>query len=137
MKHVVAVLALACLLIGLAMSVSGADRVTTVPVHFEHGARSASLHGHLAGYDSVEYKVAAQAGQTLTVNVSGSNQASFNVFKPGDEPGEAMALGTGGVGQDWSGALPAGGEYTVQVYQMRPGARRGDPVDYGIRLAVR
>jgi len=137
MKHVVAVLALACLLIGLAMSASGADQVTTVPVHFKHGASSASLKGHFAGYDSVQYKLVAQPGQTMTVKVSGSDNASFNVFKPGDEPGEAMAIGTGGVGQDWTGQLPAAGEYTVQVYQMRASARRGDKVDFNISLAVR
>ena len=137
MKHVVAVLALACLLIGLAMSASGADQVTTVPVHFDRGASSANLKGHFSGYDSVQYTLQAQPGQTMTVKLNGSSHANFNVFKPGDEPGEALALGTGSVGQDWSGKLPTAGEYIVQVYQMRASARRGEKVDFGISLAVR
>ncbi|HEY0334950.1 MAG TPA: g-type lysozyme inhibitor [Stenotrophomonas sp.] len=137
MKHVVAVLALACLLIGLAMSASGADQVTTVPVHFDRGGSSASLKGHFAGYDSVHYTLDARAGQALTVKLDGNSHASFNVFKPGDDPGDAMALANGSVGQGWTGELPTSGEYVVQVYQMRASARRGDKVDFNIGLAVR
>lgn len=137
MKHVIAVLALACLLIGLAVSASGADQVTTVPVHFAHHASSAKLKGHFTGYDSVHYTLDANAGQTVSVTLDGSSPASFNVFKPGDEPGAAEAIGAGGVGTPWQGTLPASGEYIVQVYQMRAQARRGEKVDFSIELAAR
>ena len=136
MKHVVAVLALACLLVGLALSATGADQVTTVPVHFNKGVDDATLKGHFAGYDSVHYTLEAKAGQTLDVGTTGRN-ASFNVFRPGDEPGEAQAIGSGGAGTPWRGVLPADGEYVVQVYQMRATARRGEAVDYRISFAVR
>ncbi len=137
MKHVIAILALACLLVGLAVSASGADQVTTVPVHFKHGASSATQKGHFTGYDSVHYTLDANAGQVMRVSVSGSNNASFNVYKPGDEPGAAEAIGSGGVGTPWEGKLPASGEYIVQVYQMRASARRGEKVDFTAQLAVR
>jgi len=137
MKHVFAVLALACLLAGLTLSASGADQVTTVPVHFTHGASEATLKGHFSGYDSVHYTIGAKAGQTLEVKVTGSPNASFNVFKPGDEPGTAQAIGNGGTGTAWQGKLPADGEYVVQVYQMRASARRGDKVEFAIQVAVR
>jgi len=137
MKHVIAVLALACLLIGLAVSASGADQVTTVPVHFARGASQSALKGHFNGYDSVHYTLDAKAGQALSVKVSGSSNANFNVYKPGDEPGASEAIGSGSVGSAWEGKLPADGEYIVQVYQMRASARRGERVDYAIQLAVR
>ena len=137
MKHVVAVLALACLLIGLAMSASGADQVTTVPVHFGQAGGNTHFIGQFAGYDSVHYTLAAQPGQTMTVKLSGSGRAGFNVYKPGDEPGLATAIGSGGIGSGWSGRLPAGGEYIVQVYQMRASARRGGQVDFGIDMGLR
>ncbi len=137
MKHVIAVLALACLLIGLAVSASGADQITTVPVHFAKGASSATQKGHFSGYDSVHYTLEAKAGQTLRVSVSGNSNANFNVYKPGDEPGAAEAIGSGGVATPWEGALPASGEYIVQVYQMRASARRGEKIDFSVQLAVR
>lgn len=136
MKHVFAVMALACLLIGLAISASGADQVTTVPVHFARGASSATLKGHFSGYDSVQYTLDAKAGQALSVKLSGSPNASFNVFKPGDEPGAAEAIGSGAVGSDWHGELPLSGQYVVQVYQMRASARRGEKVDFAAQFAV-
>jgi hypothetical protein len=113
-----------------------ADTVTTVPVHFDRGASSATLKGSFKGYDSVVYTLAAKAGQHMKVGVSGSRNANFNVFAPGDRPGEAMALGSGAVGQDWSGALPISGTYSVQVYQMRATARRGTKVDYSARFGI-
>lgn len=137
MKHVIAVLALACLLIGLAVSASGADQVTTVPVHFSHGATSATQKGHFTGYDSVHYTLDANAGQTMRVSISGSSNANFNIYKPGDEPGAAEAIGSGSGATPWEGTLPASGEYVVQVYQMRASARRGEKVDFSVQLAVR
>lgn len=119
-----------------AMAIS-ADKVTTVPVKFAKGASSATIKGDFAGYDSVQYTLAAKTGQTMTVKVAGSTNANFNVFAPGATPGQAQALGQGGVGSDWSGALPATGTYTVQVYQMRASARRGEKVAYTITVGIR
>lgn len=124
------------LLVAPAMAVS-ADKVTTVPVKFAKGASSATIKGGFAGYDSVQYTLAAKAGQTMTVKIAGNTNANFNVFAPGAVPGQAQALGQGGVGSDWSGALPASGTYTVQVHQMRASARRGEKVAYTITIGIR
>lgn len=115
---------------------AAADKVSTVPVHFAKGASSATLKGNFTGYDSVQYTLAAKAGQTLSVSITGSSNANFNVFAPGDKPGAATALGQGYVGGDWKGRLPATGTYTVQVYQMRASARRGTGVPYSLTVAI-
>ncbi len=133
MRSLARYLALALLVSGLAMA---ADKVTKVPVHFAKGASSASLKGSFSGYDTVEYTVGARAGQTMTVAVTGSNNANFNVFAPGDVPGQSTAIGRGAVGDNWSDSLPANGTYTVQVYQMRASARRGSAVPYSIRIGI-
>lgn len=112
------------------------DKVTTIPVSFEKGSSSATLEGSFSGYDSVNYTLSAKAGQSMTVQIAGSSNANFNVFKPGDEPGASTALGSGSVGSDWTGALPADGEYKVQVYQMRASARRGTKVPYKITFRI-
>ena len=125
----------------LAASVStlvlAGDKVTTVPVNFAKGASSAVLKGTFSGYDSVRYTLGAKAGQHMSVRISGSNNANFNVFAPGGEPGAATALGSGYVGGDWSAELPASGQYSVQVYQPRATARRGTAVPYSIEFQVK
>lgn len=125
------------MLLLVAAPVMGQDKVSTVPVSFAKGSSSATMKGNLGGYDSVNYTLSARAGQTMTVKIAGSANANFNVFKPGDVPGNATALGSGSVGANWSGALPATGKYTVQVFQMRASARRGEQVPFTVTFGIR
>ncbi len=119
-----------------AVVAGAADTVTTTPVQFSRGSSSATLSGSFSGYDSINYTLAARAGQSMRVSITGSGNANFNVFAPGDVPGAATALGSGAVGQDWNGRLPANGTYTVQVYQMRASARRGGKVPHRITFSI-
>ncbi len=121
----------------LAMSAQAADKVTVVPVQFAKGAHSAAVKGTFKGYDSINYTLVAKAGQTMTVNISGSSNANFNVFAPGAVPGQAEAMGTGYVDEKWQGTLPASGKYTIQVYQMRASARRGESVPHTLSVSIR
>ena len=125
------------LLAGTAVPAASQDKATTVPVHFAKGASNSTVSGNVAGYDSIHYTLGAKAGQTMTVKVTGSSNANFNVFKPGDIPGQAAAIGSGYVGGDWSAKLPATGTYTVQVYQVRATARRGGKAPYTISFGIR
>ncbi|UHQ20188.1 g-type lysozyme inhibitor [Lysobacter sp. KIS68-7] len=131
------VLACGAALALLAAATFAADKVPSVPVHFEKGSSSASMKGSLSGYDSVEYSLGAKAGQTMTVKITGSSNANFNVFAPGEKPGASTAIGTGSVGTDWSGTLPKSGDYTIQVFQMRASARRAEAVPFTIAFEVR
>jgi hypothetical protein len=115
----------------------GATKVSTVPVQFTPGANSAKLHGSFSGYDSVNYVLSAKAGQQMTIKIEGSSNANFNVFAPGDQPGKSTALGSGYPGSDWSGTLPSSGKYTVQVYQMRASARRGEKVPHDVTFLIK
>jgi hypothetical protein len=121
----------------LAVSVQAADKVSVVPVQFAKGAQSATVKGTFKGYDSINYTLVAKAGQTMTVNISGSSNANFNVFAPGGVPGQAEAMGTGYVDEKWQGTLPASGKYTIQVYQMRASARRGETVPHTLSVSIR
>ncbi|CAB3798724.1 hypothetical protein LMG28688_04789 [Paraburkholderia caffeinitolerans] len=132
-----ALIVLAAAFSALTLPASAADKVTTEAVHFTQGASSATMKGSFSGYDSVQYTLSARAKQTLHVKIAGSSNANFNVFSPGDVPGAAQALGAGATGTDWRGELPADGQYTVQVYQMRASARRGAKVPYTITFDIR
>jgi hypothetical protein len=121
----------------LTMTVQAADKVSVVPVQFAKGAHSAAVKGTFKGYDSINYTLVAKAGQTMTVSISGSSNANFNVFAPGGVPGQTEAMGTGYVNEKWQGTLPASGKYTIQVYQMRASARRGEAVPHTLSVSIR
>lgn len=113
-----------------------AESCSKVPVSFVKRAHSAQANGILKGYDVVEYTLAAKSGQRMTVQITGNSNANVNVFATGDQPGQSSALGSGGNGSDWTGALPASGKYKVQVFQMRASARRGEAVPYKISFRI-
>lgn len=121
----------------MATTAQAADKVTTVPVQFAKGAHSAKVDGSFSGYDSINYTLSAKAGQTMTVDITGSNNANFNVFAPGDLPGQAAALGNGSVGTKWQGTLPKSGKYLIQVFQMRATARNGAKVPHSLSVGIR
>lgn len=120
----------------LANACYGKDEINTVPVNFEKGSSSSTLQGSFKGYGSVLHTLVARAGQKMTIRITGSRNANFNIFAPGQTPGSSAALGSGYVGGDWSGTLSETGRYTVQVYQPRATARRGTEVAYSIYFRV-
>ncbi|MEY2919194.1 MAG: hypothetical protein RL261_499 [Pseudomonadota bacterium] len=103
-------------------------------VQFAKGASSAVIKGQLKGDTTVDYIVRAAAGQTLTVKLQETNpQNYFNVMPP-DSKGSAMFVGD--TGEDFSGVLPADGDYVVRVYLMRPAARRGESSNYTLTVGA-
>lgn len=121
----------------LAMTAQAADKVTVVPVQFSKGAQSSAVKGTFKGYESINYSLVAKAGQTMTLNISGSSNANFNIFAPDTVPGQAEAIGKGYVGEKWQQTLPASGKYTIQVYQMRASARRSEIVPHTLSVSIR
>ncbi len=88
----------------------------------------------MRGNNSVEYRLGARAGQTMTVTFRARNpSANFNVNAPGSD----TALFVGSVsGSDFTGTLPADGIYVVQVYLVRAAARRNESADYTIDFSI-
>jgi hypothetical protein len=112
---------------------SAAD-IREQPVHFHAGASSATLSGRIKGDETVDYKLGAKAGQTMTVTMQTSSGAnSFNVLPPGSET--ALFVGST-TGNAWSGTLPVDGTYTVRVYQMRSAARRNETANYTLTVGI-
>lgn len=103
-------------------------------VQFANGASSAVIKGQLKGDAMVDYLVRAAAGQTLSVKLQQTNaQNYFNVMPPGST-GSAMFVGDSG--ENYSGVLPADGDYIVRVYLMRPAARRGESSNYTLTVGA-
>ena len=109
-----------------------ADRTETV--RFAAGASGATIDGAITGYDGVNYQLGASAGQAMQVLFSPDNTSCyFNVLPPGSQ----TAIFNGSTsGNEFSSRLRSGGEYTVQVYQMRNEARRGTTCRYRIAFEI-
>lgn len=117
----------------LSSSVLAADKITTIPVKFAHGATGTTVSGSVQGYDTVEYTLAAKAGQTIDLKLSGSTNAYFNLFAPDMQ--ESLSLESDG--QSFTVKLPANGNYRIQVYQPRAQARRNQVAKYSLRIDIR
>lgn len=103
-------------------------------VTFRAGADSTLLKGQLKGDQTVDYKLRAGAGETLTVKLKGSNvQNYFNVMAAGTD--NAMFIGSSS-GNRFRGLLPSDGDVRVRVYLMRPAARRNETSTYSLQVGI-
>jgi hypothetical protein len=70
----------------------------------------------------------------MSVTLKTSNNANyFNVLPPGSQA--AIAIGST-VGHEWTGTLPADGDYTIRVYLMRSAARRNETARYSLSVGI-
>ena len=79
---------------GLALSIAlslgsaslAADGIQSKTIQFAKGASSATVKGSIQGRQTIDYKLRAKAGQTMTVNLkSGNPGLAFNVLPPGSK----------------------------------------------------
>ena len=112
-----------------------ADGIETKPLQFAKGASSATVQDSLKGDATIDYTLRARAGQTMRVTLTTSNGANyFNVLPPGSDD---VAIFIGSTeGNEWSGTLPADGEYKIRVYLMRSAARRGETANYTLTVGI-
>jgi len=111
-----------------------AQTIKVQRISFTAGTSSATVKGTITGAQIVDYKLGAKAGQTMSITLKTSNGSNyFNVLPPGSET--ALFVGSTS-GDQWTGALPADGEYTVRVYLMRSAARRNEKASYTLTTGI-
>lgn len=111
-----------------------ADSIEDQQIHFSPGKSSATVHGSIRGDKSVDYKLTAKSGQTMSVKLKTSNLSNyFNVLQPGSET--ALFIGSTS-GNDWTGTLTADGEHTARVYLMRSVARQEQKADCILTIGI-
>jgi hypothetical protein len=109
--------------------------IRTERVQFARGAESAVVEGSITGYQTVDYRLGASAGQTMNVSMATDNGANyFNILAPGESE-TALFVGSSSGGQ-FEGVLPERGDYTVRVYLMRSAARRDEVANYRLEIAI-
>jgi hypothetical protein len=111
--------------------------IITQRIEFEKGSRSATIKGALQGYQIRDYVLGVKAGQTMTVMMSSKNRfLYFNVLKDKDP----TALFSGQMAtkpNQWTGKLPASGDYTIRVYLIQAEARRGGKADFQFTVSLK
>ena len=127
--------AVGCALLAASAWVLAAGAIESRPVRFAKGTSAATLKGSLKGDETIDYKLGARAGQTMSVTLKTGNAANyFNVLAPGSND---VAVFVGSTeGNQWSGTLAADGEYTIRVYLMRSAARRNEIANYTLTVGI-
>lgn len=118
----------------LSLNVAATDSRQESVVLPEDG-QPATLEGRIRGYETVDYQVSAQAGDTLSVHLQTAHRATyFNVLPPDSE----SALFIGNLqGDRYAGTLPADGIYRIRVYMMRSAARRQERAAFRLTVQQR
>jgi len=110
------------------------DGIETRQIQFAKGASSATVKGSIHGRQTVDYKLRARAGQSMSVTLESSHSGlAFNVLPPSSKD---VAIPDSIAQQRWTGTLPADGEYTVRAYLDRAAARRGEKASYAITVGI-
>ncbi len=126
---------MAVVMLAAGASAFAADAIESRSLQFAKGASSATVKGSLKGYKTIDYKLRAKAGQTMRVTLKTSNLSNyFNVLPPGSKDVGIFVGSTGG--DEWSGPLPADGEYAIRVYLMRNAARRNETANYTLTVGI-
>jgi hypothetical protein len=133
MRFSIQSLALACAL-GAGSPLAGAADIETRNISFARGASSATVKGTIAGRQAIDYTLRARAGQTMSVTLQSQHAGlAFNVLPPGSSD---VAIPDAIERQNWTGALPADGEYRIRTYLPRSAGRRGEKASYTLNVAV-
>lgn len=129
---------LVCIATLTCVQMAVAQEAVVKRVQFPAGQSGTTISESLTGYQSVEYLLGASAGQRMIVELVPSNPSTyFNVFAPGDRPGESAAMylaATNGLRYD--GVLPRNGDYRVQVFINRNAARRNESTNYTLNISI-
>lgn len=111
-----------------------AQDTQTMRLSFAAGKSSKTVRGSIQGYDAVEYRVKATAGQTLSVSMKTTNLSSyFNVTAEGAQ--QALHIGSSD-GNRMQMTVPSSGDYSILVYLMRNAARRGEVANYSLTVTI-
>lgn len=112
----------------------GAQDIRTQRLDFAADDRVAVATGRIEGRESVDLVLSARGGERIVAELEAGQLGYFNLLPP-DSGGEAIFIGSV-EGSRFEGTLEAAGEYRFRIYQMRASGRRGEAVDFTLRVEV-
>lgn len=128
-------LAFGCALFAVVPAAAVASDIEVRTIRFQKGESSATTKSTIKGRQTIDYRLTAKAGQTMSVSLKTGNEANnFNVLPPGSND-VAIFVGSSG-GREWTGKLEADGAYTIRVYLERSAARRNEKADFALTVGI-
>ena len=114
-----------------------AEDVRDEKVQFAPGSNGVTIKDTISGYQSINYRLSAMAGQSMNIVLDSNNASNyFNIYAPGTAAGDnAMYIGSIH-GSRYAGTLPLDGEYMIQVFLMRNAARRNEKVNFTLHIEI-
>ncbi len=101
-------------------------------LEFAKGSTTAKESGKFKGRESMDYTLQGHKGQTLhAVMTHAETAVYFDVLPPGG--GEPLFYGAR-VGSEFTGTLPADGEYTIHVHLAGRDAFNGENGEYTLMV---
>jgi len=101
-------------------------------IRFERGKSSATIHGHIAGFDAQDYVVAAQTGQQMDIRLKASHPETYFVLYSIN--GRATDMNET---DHYSLETTESGDYVIRVFMMRAAARRkGATSDFTLTISI-
>ncbi|MES2475490.1 MAG: hypothetical protein V4640_06900 [Verrucomicrobiota bacterium] len=112
-----------------------AQDIPSKRIEFEKGSSSATLKAKLTGHKNFDYRLAAKAGQTLSVTLeAGTPSLCFNILPPND--GEPLRVGSTSDTSSFTGKLHADGDYTIRLYLMGNANAINLTVPYTLKTSI-
>lgn len=125
---------------GLALVAQGAAAQQSEEVSFAPGNYGTMITGTIVGHEYRDYRLGAQAGQELFVDLKvtqtdGFGIAYLNILPPGSDD---VAIYVGSMDEDSTETvpLPEDGTYTIRVYLMGNDRDAGASVSYAIDVSI-
>jgi hypothetical protein len=119
----------------LLLSVSAdAEKAKRVEVELGPETHRKTFEDRIEGYETFDYIVPAEAGQSLKVTFKSHNMGAYiNIYPPDSD--EAMHVG-GNRGNRFEGILPETGDYRVHVFLMDNAAHRDEIAKFTIEFVL-
>jgi hypothetical protein len=133
MKKLSALFGISFLTLLFLFAADNASAQTKQRVKFSRGESGASVSGSVKGYKYIDYVIGARKGQTLSVNLTGSSSAEFAIMMP---DGGNLGMDATQV-REWTGELPASGDYAIRVLMPRAQARRGETIKFKLSISIK
>lgn len=133
-RPLVLVLAAAAMLASPAMAqaptqpAGGKRAGATMVLGFGAGTTEKTMGGSLKDGFTVDYRIAARSGQTLSVRLTSAQKVAFTVLAPDGKP----LPGASGV-RDFAVAVGTAGDYSIRVAQTPPTGKG----DYSLTIGLR
>ncbi|MGR5142015.1 hypothetical protein ACQKPX_10100 [Photobacterium sp. DNB23_23_1] len=123
------------ILLFAAMGGIARDDIRSERVQFQSGTNNATIESSITGYETVDYLLGAQSGQTMNVSLATKHTATyFNILAPGENE---TAMFNGSINENqFEGTLPSSGDYKIRVYMMRSAARRNEVAQYRLEVII-